>query len=351
MSIYLTKMRCRLSEWYQKNARNLPWRETHDPYLIWVSEVILQQTRVAQGLPFYYNFITNFPNVESLAAAQEDAVLKIWQGLGYYSRARNMMKAAKVIVEKHHGIFPASIETLKEIPGIGNYTAAAIGSFAFNIRIPAIDGNVRRVASRLYGLYEPIGSKKSDEAIEKLLLEEMKPCQPALFNQAMMEIGATVCKPTNPECGMCPFQDVCVAFEGNLQKILPVKPTKKAPKNVFIHYAFINIEEFTWLEKRPENGIWKGLYEFPGILKKINDDEINPFHDWFIEPNMVHMHKPIQVKHQLTHQTIFATLWQFSCKEANIVKDKIKDKIKVRLSDIETFPVHRLMSKFIEKVM
>lgn len=343
-------MECRLADWYNKNARNLPWRGTSDPYFIWVSEIILQQTRVVQGLPFYYNFITNFPTIKSLAEAPEDAVLKIWQGLGYYSRARNMMKAAKIIVEKHQGIFPDTIEELKKIPGIGNYTAAAVGSFAFNIRIPAIDGNVRRVASRLYGLHDPIGTKSSDEKIHELLLTEMQPCPPALFNQAMMEIGATVCTPANPACQACPFEQVCVAKENNLQKILPVKTGKKPAKMVRLDYIFIQSDTFTWLQKRPTDSIWKGLYEFPNTEGAVSDNAVNPFHEWFKLPEETEIIEPVTLKHQLTHQTIFATLWQFSCKEANIVEEKLQDKIKVKISEIDTFPVHRLMLKFLEKV-
>ncbi|NBP04843.1 MAG: A/G-specific adenine glycosylase [Bacteroidetes bacterium] len=347
----MTRMGCKTEQWYEEKARNLPWRETSDPYLIWVSEIILQQTRVAQGLPFYYNFITKFPSVKSLAEASEDEVLKIWQGLGYYSRARNMMKAAQIILKEYKGSFPDSIEELKKIPGIGNYTAAAIGSFAFNIRIPAIDGNVRRVASRLYGLHEPIGTPNSDKKIEALLLNEMQPCPPALFNQAMMEIGATVCKPANPECTQCPYEDVCVARIKNLQKILPVKSVKKAPREVYLDYLFINAEGFTWLQKRTTDSIWKGLYEFPNIQNTKNSKDVNPFQDWFVNNEDTQMHKPFTIKHQLTHQTIFATLWQFSCKEANIVEEKIQDKLRLKLSEIHAFPAHRLMLKFLEKVI
>lgn len=346
----MTRMECRLAGWYNKNARKLPWRETSDPYLIWVSEIILQQTRVAQGLPFYYNFITKFPTVKILAEAPEDAVLKIWQGLGYYSRARNMMKAAKIIVEKYDGKFPDSIDELKKIPGIGNYTAAAVGSFAFNIRIPAIDGNVRRVASRLYGLHEPIGTQASDEKISELLFQEMQPCPPALFNQAMMEIGATVCTPANPACESCPFEAVCVARANNLQKLLPVKTSKKTAKEVRLDYIFLQSNSCTWLQKRPADSIWKGLYEFPNMEGSLTKNATNPFFDWFKHPEETEIMEPVTLKHQLTHQTIFATLWQFTCKEANIVEEKLKDKIKVKISEIDEFPVHRLMLKFLEKV-
>lgn len=344
-------MECKLEKWYSKNARNLPWRNTSNPYEIWVSEIILQQTRVAQGLPFYYNFITNFPTVQSLAGASEDEVLRIWQGLGYYSRARNMMKAAKIIVENYNGIFPETLEGLKKIPGIGNYTAAAIGSFAFNIRIPAIDGNVRRVASRLYGLQDPVGTPKSDETIEKLLLTEMLHCPPDLFNQAMMELGATVCKPQNPDCFSCPFQEQCVAKAGNLQKFLPIKISKKIAKEVYLNYIFIFSEGNTWLQKRPEDGIWNGLYEFPNLLNDKKENNKNPFEDWFRNNVETEMYQPLTFKHQLTHQTIFATLWQFSSKEANIVEEKIKNKIRIPLAEIDTLPMHRLMLKFLEKVV
>jgi A/G-specific adenine glycosylase len=344
-------MKCALEKWYLENARKLPWRDTSDPYLIWVSEIILQQTRVEQGTPFYYNFITKFPTIESLATASEDDVLKVWQGLGYYSRARNMIKAARVIVETHNSKFPKTIDELKRIPGIGSYTAAAVGSFAFNVRMPAIDGNVRRVASRLYGLHDPIGTPKSDARIEQRLLREMLPCEPALFNQAMIEIGAMVCKPLNPNCEECPLNKTCLSYKHDLQKILPVKPVKKAPKQVFLDYIFLNCEGNTWIQKRPNNAIWKGLYEFPNIQQNTESRVKNPFESWFLNEEETELKPMIQFKHQLTHQTIFATLWQFSCKEANIVKANIKGKFKVKISDLQEFPVHKLMYRFITEVI
>jgi A/G-specific adenine glycosylase len=344
-------MECRLTEWYEINARKLPWRETLNPYFIWVSEIILQQTRVAQGLPFYYNFITNFPTIKSLAEASEDAVLKVWQGLGYYSRARNMMKTAQIVMNNHQGQFPKNLPELKLLPGIGNYTAAAIGSFAFNIKMPAVDGNVRRVAARFFGLEDPIGTQKSDLLIESLLLNEMGDCPPALFNQAMIELGALVCKPTSPLCAECPLKENCIAFSRNLQELLPVKMAKKAPKPTHIHYLFIESENHTWIEKRPDNGIWKGLYEFPNTPGNEHNLQSNPFHDWFIDSTQTVVNEPISFKHQLTHQTIFATLWQFSCKEANIVEEKLKNKIKIDISEIHQFPVHKLMYRFLTEAM
>lgn len=344
-------MKCALENWYLENARKLPWRDTSDPYLIWVSEIILQQTRVEQGLPFYYNFITKFPTIHSLANASEDEVLKAWQGLGYYSRARNMMKAAQVIVEIHKGKFPKTIDELKRIPGIGSYTAAAIGSFAFNIRMPAIDGNVRRVSSRLYGFHDPIGTQKSDAQIEQQLLKEMLPCEPALFNQAMIEIGAMICKPLNPNCEVCPLNRICIAYKHDLQKILPVKPIKKAPKQVFLDYIFLDCEGSTWIQKRPEDSIWKGLYEFPNLQHTAENSTENPFQNWFLNEDEIEILPPVQLKHQLTHQTIFATLWQFSCKEANIVEENIEGKFKVKISDLHEYPVHRLMHRFITEVI
>ncbi len=343
-------MGCTLEIWYTKNARNLPWRHTSNPYFIWVSEIILQQTRVMQGLPFYYNFITNFPTIKSLSEAPEDAVLKIWQGLGYYSRAKNMMKTAQIIMNQYQGEFPADIAELKKLPGIGNYTASAIGSFAFNIKSPAVDGNVRRVAARYFGLEEPIGTPKSDQWIESLLFEEMGEIQPATFNQAIIELGALVCKPTSPLCSECPLQDNCQANSRNLQDILPIKMAKKAPKTMYLDYLFIQSEKHTWIEKRPDNGIWKGLYEFPNKTGNPSKEKANPFHDWFIKSAETIIHEPRTFKHQLTHQTIFATLWQFSCKEANIVKEKLTDTIKIDISEIHHFPVHKLMFRFLTEV-
>jgi len=344
-------MKCFIEAWYCENARKLPWRDTLDPYKIWVSEIILQQTRVEQGIPFYYNFITKFPTVQSLAAAEEDEVLKVWQGLGYYSRARNMMKAARVIMETYEGNFPKNIDELKRLPGIGNYTAAAVGSFAFNARMPAIDGNVRRVAARFYGLHDSIGTPKSDSQIEEKLFKQMEACEPSLFNQAMIEIGAMICKPQNPKCDECPLQNSCIAKLHDLQRILPLKKERKAPKTVFLDYIFLECEGITWIEKRPENSTWKGLYEFPNIQQSQETQRKNPFHDWFLKPDETEIKEPLQLKHQLSHQTIFATLWQFSCKEANIVEEKKEGKLKVKLSELQEFPVHKLMYRFITELI
>ena len=342
----MTRIKRELENWYTKNARKLPWRDTLNPYYIWISEVILQQTRVEQGLPFYYNFITNFPTIESLAQAPEDEVLKTWQGLGYYSRARNMIKAAQTICELHGGKLPADYEKLLSIPGIGKYTAAAVGSFAFSISKPAIDGNVRRVASRWFGLQEPIGTPSSDAQIEILLTEIINHFSPALFNQAMMELGATVCKPRNPLCEACPLQGECVAYSQNLQSVLPNKTQKKKPKTIHMAYLYLNCGDKTWIEKRNYLGTWKGLYEFPNIILEEHRDDHNPFEDWFIETGKATIINNFNFKHQLTHQTIFARLWQISTEESNIVKEKLDTRLKIDADQLQEYPIHRLMQKF-----
>lgn len=334
-----------LLDWYKKNARDLPWRNTRDPYEIWVSEVILQQTRVDQGLPYYYNFITQFPDILSLANAEEDEVLRVWQGLGYYSRARNMKKAAEMIRDHFQSVMPDHYEALIQVPGIGPYTAAAVSSFAFGEARPAIDGNVRRVASRWFGLEIPVGTPASDREILRRLTAEMAHCDPATFNQAMMELGATVCTPRKPACSGCPLQQVCVARLTGQQEALPVVAAKKAPETMYLDYLFLESEGRTWLYKRDKPGIWKGLYEFPAQAGAPQQPH-HPFPHLFTAPEQVLLTGLHTFKHKLTHRTIFARLWHLSASPSIIVEQK--DFLMIRLSELHNYPVHRLMSRMMK---
>jgi A/G-specific adenine glycosylase len=216
----------KIISWYKKNKRDLPWRYTLDPYKIWLSEIILQQTRVAQGLPYYNSFVTKFTTVKDLANASESDVLRTWQGLGYYSRARNLHHTAKLIYDSYNGIFPDNFEELKKLKGVGNYTAAAIASFAFKQRVPAVDGNMMRVFSRYFEYKEPIDSPKAQKDFFRIGLELIKKVDASDFNQAVMELGAIVCSPKNPKCNECPLQNNCVAFANKTQLIYPIKSKK-----------------------------------------------------------------------------------------------------------------------------
>lgn len=276
----------RLLNWYLKNKRDLPWRETKDPYLIWLSEIILQQTRVSQGLPYYLKFKGKYPSVHQLAKAKEEEVLRLWQGLGYYSRGRNLLYTAKQIVNEYDGKFPKSIIELKKLKGIGDYTAAAIGSIAFKIPEPAIDGNVLRVIARLYKIEEPIDDRQTLKRIKEISDLLIDKDQPDLYNQAMMELGATICTPHNPLCDQCPIREYCLSFPNKDYQRLPVKKNKVKVTNQLINYLVLENSEYQlFLKQRKGNDIWKKMFDFPeltptqlnNVLKKVKTEDIQTF--------------------------------------------------------------------------
>jgi len=254
-----------LLDWFEENQRDLPWRGETDAYKIWVSEIILQQTRVNQGWNYYLQFVERFPDVKSLANAPLQEILHVWQGLGYYSRARNMHTAAQQIMQEHHGIFPHNYLDIKKLKGIGNYTAAAVASIAFQLPYPAVDGNVLRVITRILGIYDDISQQKTVRKITKICQELMADNHPGNFNQALMELGAIQCTPKNPKCESCPFTNYCVAFEKEQQVMLPLKTLKTIVKNRYFHYFIFLKGSKTIIEQRTTNDIWKNLYQFPLI--------------------------------------------------------------------------------------
>lgn len=264
-----------LVTWYEHNKRDLPWRHTTDPYLIWLSEVILQQTRVDQGLAYYYRFAELFPTVHTLAAAPQDEVLKAWQGLGYYSRARNLHATAQYVVGQLGGVFPTSYRSLLALKGIGPYTAAAIASFSSGEQVPVVDGNVMRVLSRFYGVYEPIDSAVGKKRIHALAHHAIQGADAARHNQAMMEFGALHCTPTRPGCGECPFSKHCIAFSEGTVQSLPVKSKKTSVKPLFLYYFVIysHDKQTIFFRKRTNSGIWKGLHDFPCVESEVALDE------------------------------------------------------------------------------
>jgi A/G-specific adenine glycosylase len=257
-------------DWYQANHRNLPWRKTIDPYKIWLSEVILQQTRVAQGLPYYERFISSFPSVFDLAKAPEQKVLRLWQGLGYYSRARNLHRCAKEVVEKFNGNFPNSFNELIKLPGVGDYTAAAIASIAFREPIAVVDGNVFRVLARVFGIENDIASGEGKKYFFSLANELIDKSRPDLFNQAVMEFGALHCLPKNPKCGECIFFKSCEANQRNLQTVLPVKSKKLKVKTRYFYYFILRNKNKVLMKQRTEKDIWRGLNDFYLIETKRN---------------------------------------------------------------------------------
>lgn len=327
-----------LVRWYEEKKRKLPWRDTKDPYLIWLSEIILQQTRVDQGLLYYLKFKSAFPTIYDLSKADEMEVLNLWKGLGYYSRARNLHSTAKFIVDHYQGAFPSSYDKIINLKGIGSYTAAAISSFSFGEAQAVLDGNVFRVLSRLFNLHVPIDSVKGKKKFQELALELLDKENPAQHNQAIMEFGALQCVPVNPKCEKCPLDFMCEAKAKNLVKELPVKIGKtKITKKYFV-FQIIKNEGCVLMEKRVESGIWKNMFQFP--LKEFKDasTQMN-----FIN-NGEFDYVSVELKHILSHQHLycrFAILKGLNEKTNN-------NQFWVSSGEISNYPVSRLIEKFIE---
>lgn len=305
-----------LIHWYSNNKRNLPWRETTNPYYIWLSEIILQQTQVKQGLPYYEAFVTKFPTVFDLANANEGDVLKLWQGLGYYSRARNLHASAKYIANELHGEFPNNYKALLKLKGVGDYTASAIASICFNEVAAVVDGNVYRVLSRYFGIETPINSSKGAKEFKLLAQALIDKKQPAEFNQAIMEFGATQCRPKNPDCNVCPFNKGCIAFNNNEISELPVKIKSATPKKKHFNFlVFISEDGKTILEKRVGKGIWQNLYQFPLVEteKSANYDDFKRL----VENHSLIKNKSFELSlfnedvivHKLSHQHLHTKFW------------------------------------------
>ncbi len=296
-----------LITWYQQVKRDLPWRKTKDPYAIWLSEVILQQTRVAQGLPYYQNFLEAFPTVQDLAEASQEEVLRLWQGLGYYSRARNLHKTAQAIAQDYHGQFPTSYRELIQLPGIGPYTAAAIASFAFREAVPVVDGNVFRVLARIFGEFTDIQSSKARTIFTDLAQQVIPLDRPDEFNQAIMEFGALYCTPQTPACLTCLAKDICYAHEHLAQGVLPVKKKKSPVKNRYLQYWVWEWEDRYAMQPRTQKDIWQGLWEFP--CQEQTETRTEPqLPSGFTPPQHVQLlHEQI---HLLSHQKLHLQFWE-----------------------------------------
>ncbi|MBK8502303.1 MAG: A/G-specific adenine glycosylase [Saprospiraceae bacterium] len=256
------EIRQALLMWSRNNPRFLPWKRDRDPYRIWVSEIILQQTRVDQGLPYYMRFISKYPSIQHLAASSENDLMKIWEGLGYYRRARNMLTAARKVVDNFNGIFPNEYEQILALNGIGPYTAAAISSFAFNKPYVVVDGNVVRLITRLQGIIDPVEENHTREIIQKHAEDLLDVEEPGTFNQAIMDFGSQQCKPANPDCNPCPLSRQCVALRKNLVGIIPVKKAKKPKRHRYFYYLVPVKGDFTYVKRRDEDDIWPQLHEF-----------------------------------------------------------------------------------------
>jgi A/G-specific adenine glycosylase len=296
--------------WYRENPRHLPWRETQDPYAIWLSEIILQQTRVAQGLPYYEAFIQAYPKVKDLAEAEEEAVLRLWQGLGYYSRARNLHACAQYIWKELGGNFPNTYASLLQLKGVGSYTASAISSFAFGEVQAVVDGNVFRVLARYFGIATDIGSSKAKPEFEGLANRLIPQDSPGEFNQAMMDFGSRCCTPKTPNCDTCPLAATCFAYQQGLIASLPVKEKKTKVKDRPLEYHVIRCGTSLVWKKRGEGDIWTGLYDFPSL------DHLLP--RWAQEQAESPSCFPKKYRHLLSHQRILASFWESEIQAENL---------------------------------
>lgn len=342
----------RLIKWYNNNKRDLPWRETKDPYLIWISEIILQQTRVVQGYEYYLRFTETFPDVHSLAVADENEVLKLWQGLGYYSRARNLHAAAKAIVELHGGIFPSNYKDVLALKGIGEYTAAAITSFAYKMPYAVVDGNVYRVLSRIFGISTPIDTGAGKKEFSLIASELLDVNEPDSHNQAIMEFGALHCTPTSPRCSECPLSEFCVAYNSNSIDKYPAKQGKTKVKNRYFNYLNIRHDSDIYLSKRTNNDIWKNLYELPLIESEspLSFEELQStpqFKEIFNKIDSISI-KPIgkTLKHVLSHRIIYATFYEI---EIDSEISTSNTYIKIPLNKLVDYPISRLVDRYLEQ--
>lgn len=292
----------------EHNHRKMPWKGIKDPYKIWLSEVILQQTRVAQGIEYYKRFLEHYPNIHKLAQADDNEVFKIWEGLGYYNRCRNLLFTAREISKNQKGVFPATYEGLLSLKGVGTYTAAAVGSFAFGLYVAVVDGNVLRVLSRVFGIEDPIDKKEGRNCLEQLAQELLDRKDPGQYNQAIMDLGATVCMPRSPHCHACPFSKKCVAFATGNPERLPVKSKKPVVRSRFLYYLHAECKGEVLIRKRGIGDIWSGLHEFVLIEKDepVEERELNALVFWGIDASasIKSKHLYIPSPHQLTHQRI-----------------------------------------------
>jgi A/G-specific adenine glycosylase len=339
-----------IHHWYSNFKRDLPWRNTRDPYFIWLSEIILQQTRIDQGLNYYLKFTEEFPTISDLANATEDQVLKLWQGLGYYSRARNLHFTAKFITAQYYGKFPEKYHKLLLLKGIGEYTAAAIASISFNEEYPTVDGNVFRVLSRFFGIAEPIDTSSGKKIFRELAIELIKGTDPGMHNQALMEFGALQCTPQKPNCPECPLKLQCYAFLTNKTAELPVKLKKTKQRDRYFNYFVLLHGDDTWLRKRIGKDIWENLFEFPMIEtpSAISIESLLSMPEviQLINPNQSIVEKIQDWKiHLLTHQKINYRMITVRLLQVHEMPDEL---IRVNKKDIFNFAVPKLLETHLE---
>ena len=340
----------KLIQWYEKNKRDLPWRHTTDPYQIWLSEIILQQTRVDQGLSYFEKFVKNFPTVQHLAKAPEEKVMKLWQGLGYYSRARNLHQTAKIIVKEKKGKFPDTYNDIIQLKGIGSYTAAAIASFSFNEAKAVVDGNVYRVLSRIFGIVTPIDGTQGKKDFLELADSLLNNKKAAQHNQAIMELGAIQCVSRNPNCNVCPFQHQCHAFKNNQQHSFPQKSKTTKVSNRYFEYFIFTYKNTTYIKQRTANDIWKNLFEFYLVEtdKALNEEKV--LQNKELKALLKKTNYTIQsisktYKHVLSHRHIYARFWELS------LTSKLSSEsnyLQVNIHQLQKYAWPRLIDKYMK---
>lgn len=336
------------------HQRPLPWRNTKNPYKVWLSEIILQQTKVVQGLPYYLKFIDTYPTVHDLANAAEEEVLKLWQGLGYYSRARNLHFSAKMICDVFNGVFPKTYDEVIQLKGVGEYTASAVSSFCNNEKRAVVDGNVYRVLARIFGIFTPINSTEGVKQFKELAYKQLSKEQPAIYNQAIMEFGAMCCTPKKPNCMFCPFMESCFAYQHNQVANLPVKLKKtKVTKKYFYYLLIKDVGGKVLMHKREGKGIWQNLYQFPLVdaEKKISVSQLhNAFKEIIGVPFDVaklQLTSQNDKPYKLTHQHIYAHFYSYDASGAEVIFDD-ESYLKVSLQEINDLPLPILIANFLE---
>ncbi len=330
--------------WYTENKRDLPWRNTREAYFVWLSEIILQQTRVAQGLAYYNKFVRNFPTVSDLAIADEQKVLNNWQGLGYYSRARNLHKTAKIIESEFGGVFPDNYSDIIKLPGIGDYTASAISSFSFNEAQAVLDGNVFRVLSRIYNISTPIDSTKGKKEFRSLAQEFLDEDRPAIHNQAIMEFGAIQCTPKNPNCEECPIRLHCEGYQANKHLTLPVKAKKIKVRNRKMVYLYASKNDKFAIQKRTEKDIWQHLYQFPVLDEsELASNEYKMAFEQLLDTKLNDFQFNSKTTHLLSHQKLNIEFYT-----AQIQANTLNEHQLIQESDIADFPFPRPLVEFLK---
>lgn len=333
-----------ITEWYRLNKRDLPWRDTKNPYLIWLSEIILQQTRVVQGMDYYKKFVKHYPTVFDLANASEMDVLNDWQGLGYYSRARNLHTTARIVAYELKGEFPDSFQEIKKLKGIGDYTAAAIASFAFDLPHSVVDGNVYRVLSRVFNIDLPIDSSQGKRYFADLAQELLSKEYPAIYNQSIMEMGAIQCLPVKPLCDTCPLTSMCLAKSLKVIEERPVKEKKTKVRNRFFHFMICKSNNQVVIEKRLQKDIWQNMYQFP-LIETEDEQSYNQMKTFFQkEYKMIPVHFSENVVHILSHQKINAVFYYFN----EIPNVLLENQTQINVTNIQEYPIPRLIDRYLE---